>query len=114
MYRFIYIILFFFVSCSAKPVKEQITAAKILGNPNYQAICYGGYRTNTRDIEPTVEQIKEDMRILAAMKIKVVRTYNVHFKEIANLLTAITELKKEQDSVCEPNVAGQRAQRLRC
>lgn len=36
------------------------------------------------------------MRILAAMKIKVIRTYNVHHKEIANLLTAISELKMEQ------------------
>lgn len=96
MHRLIYFILFFFVSCSARPSKEQVTAATILGNPDYRAICYGGYRTNTREVEPTVQQIKEDMRILAAMKIKVVRTYNVHFKEIANLLTAITELKNEQ------------------
>jgi hypothetical protein len=96
MRRFIYAILFIFISCSAKSGADKITAATILGNPDYQAICYGGYRTNTREVEPTVAQIKEDMRILAAMKIKVVRTYNVHNKEIANLLTAISELTNEQ------------------
>jgi exo-beta-1,3-glucanase (GH17 family) len=95
MRKFIYIILFF-VSCSAKPVADKITAAKMLGNPNYQAICYGGFRTTSPDVVPTVEEIKEDMRILAAMKIKMVRTYKVNNKEISNLLTAITELKAEQ------------------
>jgi exo-beta-1,3-glucanase (GH17 family) len=96
MYRLLYIILFFFVFCSAKTKADAITAAQILGNPNYQAICYGGYRTPTRDVVPTVAEIKEDMRILAAMKIKVVRTYNVHHKEVSNLLAAISALKKEQ------------------
>jgi exo-beta-1,3-glucanase (GH17 family) len=96
MRRFIYVILFFFVSCSAKSGADKITAATILGNPEYQAICYGGYRTPSRDVEPTVAEIKDDMKILAAMKIKVIRTYNVHFKEVSNLLAAISELKKEQ------------------
>lgn len=73
----------------------EITAKELLGNPNYQAICYGGYRKNTRAIEPTIAEIKEDLKILAALKIKLVRTYNVHFKEAANLLEAITQLKKE-------------------
>jgi exo-beta-1,3-glucanase (GH17 family) len=95
MSRFIYFIVIF-LSCSARPVEEKVTAATILGNPGYPAICYGGYRTPTRDVEPTVAEIKDDMRILAAMKIKVVRTYNVHHKEISHLLTAISELKKEQ------------------
>ena len=39
---------------------STMTAEKILGNVNYQAICYGGYRTKTRDIEPTTDEIKED------------------------------------------------------
>jgi len=100
MNKFICIILFLFISCSPRTgsnkASQKITAEKILGNVNYQAICYGGYRTPSRDVEPVVSEIKEDMRILAAMKIKVVRTYNVHFKEVSNLLKAITELKKEQ------------------
>lgn len=98
MRTLLYAILIICISCSAKPKIDAITAAQILGNPNYQAICYGGYRTPTRDVVPTVAEIKEDMRILAAMKIKVIRTYNVHFKEVANLLTAISELKKEHSS----------------
>ena len=39
------------------------TAADILGNSNYQAISYGGYRTTSRDTVPTIDQIKDDMRI---------------------------------------------------
>jgi len=96
MRRLLYVILFFFVSCSAKSNADTITAEQILGNSNYQAICYGGYRTPSRDVEPTVAEIKEDMKILAAMKIKVIRTYNVHRKEVSNLLAAISALKKEQ------------------
>ncbi len=100
MNKFIYVILILFISCSPRTgsniSSHQITAENILGNVNYQAICYGGYRTPSRDVEPTVSEIKDDMRILAAMKIKIVRTYNVHHKEASNLLKAITELKKEQ------------------
>jgi exo-beta-1,3-glucanase (GH17 family) len=98
MNKLIVIILLFFVSCSSNnrgTDAAHITAEKMLGNADYQAICYGGYRTPTRDVEPTVSEIKEDMKILAAMKIKIIRTYNVHYKEIHHLLQAITELKKE-------------------
>nr|WP_264521322.1 glycosyl hydrolase family 17 [Flavobacterium sp. N1994] len=72
-----------------------MTAEKLLGNTKYQAICYGGYRTQTRDNEPTITELKEDLKILSAMNIKVIRTYNVHHKEASNLLNAISELKKE-------------------
>lgn len=86
------------ISCSTKSNDcIEMTAEKILGNPNYQAICYGGYRTNSRDKEPSLAEIKEDLKILSAMNIKVIRTYNVHFKEAENLLHAIVEMKK-QDS----------------
>lgn len=86
------------LSCSTKPTSEELTAADILGNPDYLAISYGGYRENTRDITPTVAQIKEDMKILAAMNVKILRTYNVHLNEVDNLLKAIAELKKEDAS----------------
>ena len=66
-----------------------------MGNPKYQGICYGGYRTNSRDIEPNISEVKEDLKILAAIDIKIIRTYNLHREEIANVLKAITELKKE-------------------
>lgn len=86
-------------SCSQKYMSSKktvaITAKEILGNPNYQAISYGGYRTKTRDIVPTISQITEDLRILSAMNIKVLRTYNVHHEEVSNLLKAIRGLKKD-------------------
>ena len=61
------------ISCESKQSKS---AAEILGDPAYVAISYGGYRQNTREVVPTVEEIKEDMLILEAMGIKVLRTYN--------------------------------------
>lgn len=86
-----------FCNCKSADTKgsTEITAEKILGNPSYQAMCYGGYRYKTRDIEPTVSQITDDLRILSAMNIKVLRTYNVHHTDASNLLKTIRELKKE-------------------
>ncbi|MFW5768316.1 MAG: glycosyl hydrolase family 17, partial [Bacteroidota bacterium] len=81
------------LSCTPHQKLADKTAADILGNPEYLAISYGGYRENTRDIQPTVNQLKEDMKILSAMGIKVLRTYNVHLEEAANLLKAISQLK---------------------
>lgn len=78
--------------------QKYITAAEILGNPDYLAISYGGYRQKSRDIQPTIPQLKEDMKILAAMGVKVLRTYNVQFQQAPNLLKAISELKKEDAS----------------
>ncbi len=83
------------MACSPGQDPEGKTAADILGNPTYQAISYGGYREITRDIQPTIPQLKEDMKILSAMGIKLLRTYNVHYDEAANLLEAITQLKKD-------------------
>lgn len=95
-------ILCFGLSCKTKLTSQtknskpkEVTAKDILGNPSYLAICYGGYRENTRDIQPTIEQLKEDLKILSALKIKVVRTYNVHLKHASNVLLAIEQLKKE-------------------
>ncbi|MEZ4932327.1 MAG: hypothetical protein R2788_09435 [Saprospiraceae bacterium] len=75
--------------------QKQLTAKDILGNPDYQAISFGGYREKSRDQQPTVGQLKEDLKILAAMNIKVLRTYNTKLAEAANLLKAIHELKQE-------------------
>jgi exo-beta-1,3-glucanase (GH17 family) len=87
------------VSCSRKYMNSkkvvEISAKNILGNSNYQAICYGGYRFKSRDVEPTVAEITDDLRILSAMNIKILRTYNVHHEEASNLLKAIRALKKE-------------------
>jgi exo-beta-1,3-glucanase (GH17 family) len=83
------------LSCNPKQAATGKTAADILGSPDYQAICYGGYRERTRDIQPTIPQIKEDMKILSAMGIRIVRTYNVHLEEAANLLEAIRQMKTD-------------------
>ena len=79
-------------------MKTELTAKDILGNPDYLAISYGGYRKSTRDIQPTVEEIKEDMKILHAMHIKILRTYNVQLPHASNILKAISELKKDNPS----------------
>jgi len=78
-----------------KSKNKAVTAKDILGNPEYLAISYGGYREKSRDQQPTINQIKEDMKILSAMGVKLIRTYNVHLPQATNILKAITELKQE-------------------
>jgi len=103
---FIAVIAFiFFVGCNSKnkvklelAIKPAMTAATIIGNPDFLAISYGGYRHVDHDIEPTIEELKEDMKLLAAMGIKILRTYKVHLPQASNVLKAISELKKEDDS----------------
>lgn len=85
-------------SCSEQPDHDfssiTITAEEILGDPSYQAISFGAYRETTRDIQPTIPQIKEDLMILHAMGIRLLRTYNVHYDEAENLLKAIREIRE--------------------
>ncbi len=80
-------------SNKTKHLETNKTAAQILGDSNYLAICYGGYRTNSRDSQPTLSQLKEDMKLISAMGVKILRTYNTKYAEINNLLQAISELK---------------------
>lgn len=89
-------------SCEHEPKKEKemapqkyLTAKDILGNPDYQAISYGGYREISREYQPTIAELKEDLKILSAMNIKVLRTYNVQLAQAFNLLIAIRQLKEE-------------------
>lgn len=94
-------IIFGMIACENRSKKQsvdvtkekQLTAADILGNPDYLAISYGGYRQKSRDSQPTIPQLKEDMKILFAMGIRVLRTYNVQLEQASNLLKAISELK---------------------
>lgn len=72
-----------------------MTAATILGNSEYLAISYGGYRHIEHAIEPTIKELKEDMKLLAAMGVKILRTYKVHLPQASNVLAAISELKNE-------------------
>tara|TARA_R110002051_G_scaffold100879_2_gene171290 strand:+ start:6158 stop:7498 length:1341 start_codon:yes stop_codon:yes gene_type:complete len=97
-----FIILIFMVSCNqnSKSNKEmqqqkQMTAKDILGNAEYLAMSYGGYRYKDPNIEPTLAELKEDMKLLAAMGVKIIRTYKVHKPQAENVLKVITELRKE-------------------
>ncbi|MCL7762621.1 glycosyl hydrolase family 17 [Polaribacter sp. Z014] len=97
-----FFVLILGVSCNSKQKKKQeqkveMTAEDILGNSDYLAISYGGYRQISRENQPTVLELKEDLKILSAMGIKVLRTYNVQTKlpHAANVLEAIHQLKKE-------------------
>lgn len=76
----------------------EITAAQILGNPDYPAICFGAYRETTRDIQPTLPQLKDDLRLLSAMGVRLLRTYNLYLAEATNLVQAIRELREEDPS----------------
>jgi len=99
LYILIFSILISSLGCKNNDMTQRSfitkTAEEILGNPDYQAISYGGYRHKSRAITPTDEELKEDLKILAAMGIKILRTYNVHLPEATNLLAAIRELKLE-------------------
>ena len=77
---------------------KEVTAKDILGNPDYLAISYGGYRAKSRDVQPTIDELKDDMKILSAMGIRIVRTYNVQLQQAPNLLKAIRELKEADAS----------------
>lgn len=70
----------------------------ILGNNDILAISYSGHRLVPRSVEntPSVAETKEDLRIMAAMGIKLLRTYNTTiFPHSERILQAIRELKQE-------------------
>ena len=91
-------ILGMMMSCKqgVQPIQNQsIQAADILENPAYKGISYGGYRYNTREIQPTTDEIIKDLKILNALGFRIIRTYNVHFEFAHNVLKAISLLKKQ-------------------
>lgn len=83
---------------SSNQPKKEVIAKDILGNPDYLAISYGGYRAMTRDVQPTIAELKDDMKLLSAMGIKVLRTYNAQLAHASNILKAISELKVEDSN----------------
>ena len=91
------LVICLFISCNflenQMTNKKEITAEEILNNPDYLAISYGGYRHNTRDIQPTMDELKEDLKILSSLGIKILRTYNLQLDQAPNILKAIKELK---------------------
>lgn len=101
------LLVFLVMSCKENKQKERIpndqrqkevTAKDILGNSNYLAISYGGYRKSSRDFQPTIGELKEDMKILHAMNIRILRTYNVQLAHTSNILKAIRELQNEDST----------------
>lgn len=97
--RIVCVLVWFVSSCGLIEQKENIelTAGEILGNPEYLAISYGGYRTNTRDTQPTIEELMEDLKILHAMNIRILRTYNTTLPHASNILKAIRQLKNTEE-----------------
>ena len=85
---------------------KSITAKEILGDSNYLAISYGGYRGVSRDKQPTIQELKNDMKILSAMGIKIIRTYNVQLDHAPNVLKAIRELRSENPNFEMPGNKG--------
>ena len=80
------------------PINKNKSAAEFLGHSEYRAMSYGGYRTLTRDDQPSLSQIKEDLKILSAIGVKVIRTYNLQLDQAHNILKAIRALKMEDAS----------------
>lgn len=76
-------------------IKTSPAAAEIFGDPQYHAVSFGGYRGLSRDDGPTVEQLMDDVRILDAMGVKLLRTYNTsQFPQVERLLAAISRVKQ--------------------
>ena len=99
----IFTLCFCLGSCKDKkmnesPVNKNKSAAEFLGHSEYRAMSYGGYRTLTRDDQPSLSQIKEDLKILSAIGVKVIRTYNLQLDQAQNILKAIRALKMEDAS----------------
>jgi len=98
---FLMLLVAVLASCGQTPKTDpmqDLSASELLGNPDYPAISYGGYRGVSRSEQPTLAQLKEDMRILHAMGIRFLRTYNVQLPHASNVVKAISELKQADPS----------------
>jgi exo-beta-1,3-glucanase (GH17 family) len=86
------------ISCNSTQENkvENNTAAEIFASPDLKAISFGGFRGKTREDVPTVSDLREDLNILSAMGVGILRTYNTQqFPHAENLLKAIKSLKEE-------------------
>ena len=89
------------IACSSPSSNPDLgpTPTEIFGNPDYRAISYGGYRGKTREEGPSVEQLTDDIRILNAMGVKLLRTYNTsQFPQAERLLESI-----RREKMADPN-----------
>ncbi|USD67826.1 hypothetical protein [Vibrio sp. SCSIO 43136] len=84
---------------------SNTTSDALLGNPEYQAMSYGAYRSVERtDADaPTVEQIKQDLLIMQSLGIKVIRTYNTQdYPDTERLLEAIDDFMNPASAEYRP------------
>ena len=92
--RYFIISLFLLASCSQSgDLSMDKSAKEFIGNPDYPAISYGGYRGKSREQQPTINEIKEDLLIMHAQGFRVFRTYDLHHPFAENTLKAIREIK---------------------
>ena len=91
----LFLISFFLIASYSKSgdLVMSKNAKDIIGNNNYPAISYGGYRGKSREVQPSIEDIKEDLQIMFAQGFRVIRTYDLHHPFAENTLKAISELK---------------------
>ena len=93
--RYFIISLFLIASCSQSgDLSMDKSAKEFIGNPDYPAISYGGYREKSREQQPTINEIKEDLLIMHAQGFRVFRTYDLHHPFAENTLKAIREIKQ--------------------
>ena len=93
--RYFIISLFLLASCSQSgDLGMDKSAKEFIGNPYYPAISYGGYRGKSREQQPTIDEIKEDLLIMHAQGFRVFRTYDLHHPFAENTLKAIREIKQ--------------------
>ena len=93
--RYFIISLFLLASCSQSgDLSMDKSAKEFIGNPDYPAISYGGYREKSREQQPTINEIKEDLLIMHALGFRVFRTYDLHHPFAENTLKAIREIKQ--------------------
>lgn len=96
------------LACASAPAQDTGAAAPaaetsslpmpadIFGNPDTLAMSFGGYRERSRDHVPSVGDLKEDVRIMHALGIRIVRTYNTQgYPHAARLLEAIHQIRQE-------------------
>jgi len=106
-FRIILLALVFFVagceqsapSATMSEKTQTPSAAELFDSGALRAIAYGGYRSATRAVVPSVNEIKEDLKILSGLGFKMIRTYNTQqFDETRRIFLAIEALQAEDPS----------------
>ena len=104
--RYVYAALALLLLASSLQVSSQENEllgspppSEIFGNAAYPAMSYGGYRGLSRNQGPTVEQLTDDLKILGAMGVKLLRTYNTsQYPQAERLLQAISTIQQDDPS----------------